>query len=53
MNEKIEELKKDLDKLINENAEYKVIYDLSTKLDELIVKYYKEERNVTDIRKCK
>jgi hypothetical protein len=53
MNERIEDLKKDLDNLINENAEYKVIYDLSTKLDELIVKYYKEELNIRSIEKCK
>lgn len=41
--EKIEEMKKDLDQLILENAEYQAIYNLSIKLDELIVQYYKEK----------
>lgn len=42
LNEDICKLRDKLNKSIEENKDYKVIYQLSIELDELIVKYYKD-----------
>ena len=41
--EKIEELREKLNKSIENQDNYDVIYKLSTDLDELIVEYYKQK----------
>lgn len=42
INKEIDNLRKKLNECIEKNEEYSVIYKLSTQLDELIAKYYKE-----------
>ena len=41
LNDEICKLRDELNKSIEENKDYSIIYDLSVKLDELIAKYYK------------
>lgn len=41
--QKINELKKKLDKSIEDDCEFSIIYDLSIALDKLIVQYYKKD----------
>lgn len=41
--DKIEKLREKLNKSIENNETYDVIYKLSTDLDELIVEYYKQK----------
>ena len=40
---KINELKKKLDKSIEDDCEFSIIYDLSIALDKLIVQYYQKD----------
>lgn len=42
LNEEICKLRDELNRKIEENAEYEVIYDLSVKLDKLIAEYYRK-----------
>ena len=42
INEKICELRDELNKSISDGQDYEVIYDLSVKLDKLIAEYYKD-----------
>lgn len=42
LNEKICKLRDELNKKIEENAEYEIIYNLSLELDKLIAEYYKK-----------
>ena len=44
INDEICRLRDELHKSIDENKDYDTIYKLSTDLDELIAKYYKENR---------
>ncbi len=41
LNEKICKLRDELNKKIEENADYEIIYNLSLELDKLIAEYYK------------
>ena len=41
-NKKIKELKKQLNKKIDEGADFDTIYSISVELDKLIVEYYKK-----------
>lgn len=43
LNEKICELREKLNNSILEGQDYKIIYQLSVDLDELIAQYYKEQ----------
>lgn len=43
INDEILELREKLDESIKNGANYEYIYELSTKLDELITKYYKNK----------
>ena len=43
LEEKINELKKKLNKSIEDNCEFSTIYYLSVELDKLIVEYYKKD----------
>ena len=45
----IDTLRKKLNKSIEKNEDYSVIYNLSIQLDDLIAKYYKE--NCTNLQK--
>lgn len=42
LNERICELRDELNKKIEENADYEIIYNLSLELDKLIAEYYRE-----------
>ncbi len=42
INEKICELRDELNKSISEGKDYEIIYELSVKLDKLIAEYYKD-----------
>ena len=42
LNEKICKVRDELNKKIEENADYEVIYNLSLELDELIAEYYRK-----------
>ena len=44
--EKIEKLREKLNKSIENQEDYDVIYKLSTDLDELIVEYYKQKKEI-------
>lgn len=41
LNEKICKLRDELNRKIEENADYEIIYNLSLELDKLIAEYYK------------
>lgn len=41
-NKKIKKLKKQLNKKIDEGADFDIIYSISVELDKLIVEYYKK-----------
>lgn len=43
LDDEILKLRKELDESIRNEADYEYIYELSTKLDELITKYYKNK----------
>lgn len=43
LDDEILKLRKELDESIRNEADYAHIYELSTKLDELITKYYKNK----------
>lgn len=43
LDDEILKLRKELDESIKNGADYAYIYELSTKLDELITKYYKNK----------
>lgn len=43
LDKEILKLRKKLDESIKNGADYAYIYELSTKLDELITKYYKDK----------
>ena len=43
LDKEILKLRKELDESIKNGADYAYIYELSTKLDELITKYYKNK----------
>ncbi len=43
LEEQINELKKKLDKSIEDDCEFSIIYDLSIALDKLIVQYYQKD----------
>ena len=43
LDDEILKLRKELDESIKNGADYACIYELSTKLDELITKYYKNK----------
>lgn len=45
LNDEICKLRDKLNKSIQDNEDYSVIYQLSIELDELIAKYYKELKN--------
>ena len=51
INEEICKLRDELNKQIEQNADYEIIYNLSIALDELIVKYYKDEGTNKDSKK--
>ena len=42
LNDEICKLRDELNKSIEENQDYEVIYELSVKLDKLIAKYYRK-----------
>ena len=43
LEEQINEIKKKLDKSIEDDCEFSIIYDLSIALDKLIVQYYQKD----------
>lgn len=44
LNDQINDLKEKLNKSIEDEVDFDIIYALSTQLDELIVQYYKKNR---------
>ncbi len=46
LDEKICKLREELNNSILENKDYKIIYKISTDLDELIYEYYKSENMI-------
>ena len=46
INDDICKLRDELNRSIEEGENYEVIYKISTDLDELIARYYKETRNI-------
>ena len=46
LNEKICKLREELNNSILENKDYKIIYKISTDLDELIYEYYKSKNTI-------
>lgn len=50
INEEICKLREELHKSIDEGKDYGTIYKLSTELDELIAKYYKEKKDEENTR---
>lgn len=44
IDDEIRKKREELNKSIEENRDYDYIYKISTELDELIAKYYKEEK---------
>lgn len=51
LEKRIEELRKKLDDSISQNKSYDEIYQISLKLDELIVEYYRNvEKNKTILK---
>lgn len=44
LDKEINELREKLNKAILKNEDYKIIYNISIQLDELIAKYYRESK---------
>lgn len=43
LNNQIKELRYQLDRMVASNADYSKIYEMSVKMDELILRYYKSD----------
>lgn len=52
MNGNIEILRNNLEKLIIKDADYKEIYEMSIKLDKLIVEYYRDIAKASGDSRC-
>ena len=51
LNDDICKKRDELNKSILDGKDYKIIYQLSVELDELIAKYYKEEKEIVIVNK--
>ena len=51
LNDDICKKRDELNKSILDGKDYKIIYQLSVELDELIAKYYKEEKETVSVNK--
>ncbi len=47
LNNEINELREKLNSAILKNEDYSIIYSISTQLDELIAKYYRESKVIS------
>ena len=48
LNDEIRKKREELNKSIEENKSYEVIYKISVELDELIAKFYKEKEEILE-----
>lgn len=49
LNDEIRKKREELNKSIEENKSYDIIYKISVELDELIAKYYKEKEEKAEL----